>query len=109
MPEFSMKLGRHALLGTMAAVTAAPSLPASAAEGEEINWWVTDPSKVTATAFIAEFEKQNPGTRVKLQLNPYADLENKALVALRSGSLPDLLAPALPRLSGSPRLAHAPA
>jgi hypothetical protein len=80
MLEFSMKLGRRALLGTMAAVAAAPSLPASAAEGEEINWWVTDPSKVTATAFIAELEKQT-----------------------------DLLAPALPRLSGSPRLAHAPA
>jgi ABC-type glycerol-3-phosphate transport system substrate-binding protein len=83
--------GRRVLLGgAVAAAMGAPRL-ARAAGTDEITWLVTDPSKPIATQFAAEFEQQNPGLKIRLQFAPYADLENKVLIALRSGSPPDIM------------------
>jgi len=54
-------------------------------------WWVTEPGKDHAAKLAAEFEKENPDIKVKLQTNPYGGLQNKVLIALRSGIPPDVI------------------
>jgi ABC-type glycerol-3-phosphate transport system substrate-binding protein len=74
----------------IATATIAMTLSASA-YADEVNWWVTEPGKVKAQALAAEFQKENPGTTIKLQANPYGGLEGKVLIALKSGSPPDVI------------------
>lgn len=81
---------RRALLAGAVAAAVVPEF-LHAAEAGEITWLVTDPSKPIATQFAAEFEQQNADLKIRLQFAPYADLENKVLIALRSGSPPDVM------------------
>ena len=75
-----------AIVATLA--LALVSAPVSAAE---VVWWVTEPGKDHAAKLVAEFEKENPDIKVKLQTNPYGGLQNKVLIALRSGIPPDVI------------------
>ena len=45
----------------------------------------------TMRKILDEFEKENPDIKVKLQSNPYGGLQNKVLIALRSGIPPDVI------------------
>ena len=65
-------------------------LPATV-KSAEVVWWVTEPGKENAAKLAAEFEKENPDIKVKLQSNPYGGLQNKVLIALRSGIPPDVI------------------
>ena len=67
------------------------SLLALPAKSAEVVWWVTEPGKDHAAKLVAEFEKENPDIKVKLQTNPYGGLQNKVLIALRSGIPPDVI------------------
>src|SRR5262245_33662677 len=61
------------------------------ADAGEVVWWVTEPAKEQAAKLVADFEKENPDIKVKLQTNPYGGLQNKVLIALRSGIPPDVI------------------
>src|SRR5215207_2874632 len=69
----------------------AASVFALPARSAEVVWWVTEPGKDQAAKLVAEFEKENPDIKVKLQTNPYGGLQNKVLIALRSGIPPDVI------------------
>src|SRR4051812_13948801 len=77
---------RKAILAALALVVL--TAPASAAD---VVWWVTEPGKDLAAKLAAEFEKENPDIKVKLQTNPYGGLQNKVMIALRSGIPPDVI------------------
>lgn len=72
-------------------LVAAGALAAGSARAAEVTWWVTDPGRAQAEAMVAEFQKANPGIAVKLQPVPNAGLEQKLLVALKSGNPPDIM------------------
>lgn len=77
----------------LAATALAASLlaAADAAIAAEINWWVTEPAREQATRVVKDFEAAHPDIKINLQTNPYAGLQGKVLVALRSGIPPDLI------------------
>lgn len=81
-------LARASLL---VATIAGFALGAARGEAGEVTWWVTEPAKDDATKIVAEFEKANPDVKIRLQTNPYGGLQNKILIALRSGIPPDLI------------------
>jgi ABC-type glycerol-3-phosphate transport system substrate-binding protein len=81
---------RHTIGLQVAAAAVATMLTASS-RADEVTWWVTEPGKAKAQALAAEFEKENPDTKLKLQFNPYGGLEGKVLIALKSGSPPDVI------------------
>src|SRR4051812_43475376 len=77
--------------GLQVATAAVAMVLSAAAYADEVTWWVTEPGKTKAQALAAAFEKENPGTTIKLQANPYGGLEGKVLIALKSGSPPDVI------------------
>jgi len=77
--------GKALLAAALASLLALP------AKSGELVWWVTEPGKEHAAKLVAEFEKENPAIKVKLQSNPYGGLQNKVLIALRSGIPPDVI------------------
>jgi multiple sugar transport system substrate-binding protein len=78
-------------LGLPIAAAAIAIMLTASARADEVTWWVTEPGKAKAQALAAEFEKENPDTKLKLQFNPYGGLESKVLIALRSGAPPDVI------------------
>ena len=77
---------------TLAATFAgAMAVSTATAFAGQINWWVTEPGLQKAQELVTKFEKANPGITIKLQSNPYGGLEGKTMIALRSGSPPDIM------------------
>jgi len=59
-----------------------------------IEWWQfwTDPGiKPTIESMVQEFEKQNPGIKVKLTDLTWANGHEKLAIAFASGSAPDVV------------------
>ncbi len=81
----------HCRLKTMIFAAALVALPFASAGAGEVVWWVTEPGKDQAAKLAADFEKENPDIKVKLQTNPYGGLQNKVMIALRSGIPPDVI------------------
>ncbi len=79
----------HAKIALAAGI--ALTLPAGGAKAEEVVWW--SPSWQVAEARILgkQFEKENPGTTVRIEETQSDGLQNRAVIALRSGSPPDVI------------------
>lgn len=75
---------RGAVLGGLLA------LP-TAALAVEITWWTPNWGEERARKLAADFEAQNPDITLNLEITVAKDLQNRILVALRSGSPPDLI------------------
>jgi multiple sugar transport system substrate-binding protein len=61
------------------------------ARAQEITWWAPNWGEARAKALAQEFQKANPGITVKIESTVADGLQNRVLVALRSGSPPDLI------------------
>jgi ABC-type glycerol-3-phosphate transport system substrate-binding protein len=64
--------------------------PAAAMAGTVV-WWAPNWGKDRAEALVAAFQKENPGIQVKLEITVADGLQNRILIALRSGNPPDLI------------------
>jgi putative chitobiose transport system substrate-binding protein len=67
---------------------------ASQSKGGEIEFWTMQLQPKFTDYFktlIAEFEAQNPGTKIKWVDVPWAAMESKVLTAVSSGSVPDVI------------------
>ncbi len=62
-----------------------------AANAAEVVWWAPNWGQARAEELVSRFEKENPGTKVKLEITVSDGLQNRILVALRSGNTPDLI------------------
>lgn len=82
------KIGRIALLSTALAATMAPL---GAAMAGTVVWWAPNWGKDRAEALVAQFQKDNPSIQVKLEITVADGLQNRILIALRSGNPPDLI------------------
>ena len=78
-------------LKTVVFAAALAAFQIGVANAGEVVWWVTEPGKDQAAKLVADFEKENPDIKVKLQTNPYGGLQNKVMIALRSGIPPDVI------------------
>jgi multiple sugar transport system substrate-binding protein len=83
----------NALRKAALAMTALTGLAwqAGAANAAEVVWWAPNWGQARAQELVARFEKENPGTKVKLEITVSDGLQNRILVALRSGNTPDLI------------------
>ena len=70
---------------------AALSVLGAAAKAEQITWWAPNWGEARANALVKEFEAGNPGITIKVESTVADGLQNRVLVALRSGSPPDLI------------------
>jgi multiple sugar transport system substrate-binding protein len=67
------------------------SLPTAALAVEEITWWTPNWGEERARKLAADFEAANPDIKLNLEITVSKDLQNRILVALRSGTPPDLI------------------
>ncbi len=74
-----------------AAAAAALLLQTNLASAGEIVWWTPNWGQARAEELIKKFKAANPGITVKLEITVSDGLANRILVALRSGSPPDLI------------------
>ena len=72
------------------AALAAAILPLAAQAGEVI-WWTPNWSQARAQEVAKKFEAANPGIKIKLEITVSDGLQNRVLVALRSGNTPDVI------------------
>ncbi len=72
-------------------LAAAVLLVGQAAWAEQITWWAPNWGETRAEALVKQFEAANPGITVKIESTVADGLQNRVLVALRSGSPPDLI------------------
>jgi multiple sugar transport system substrate-binding protein len=88
-----MILSRRALMASTGAATAGLAVPALAQNKTEITYWqYSFPVKETAVnELIPEFERQNPGIRVKHETFPYANFSTKVASAVPAGTGPDVV------------------
>lgn len=67
------------------------ALSAGAARADEIVWWSPNWQAAEARVLAKQFEAENPGTTVRIEETQSDGLQNKAVIALRSGSPPDII------------------
>jgi len=69
------------------------SLASSGAEASDVVFWHTMNTEETKTleSIVKEFEKENPGTKVKIQNVPFSDAQNKYKISAQAGKAPDVL------------------
>jgi multiple sugar transport system substrate-binding protein len=65
--------------------------PFGAAVAGTVVWWAPNWGKDRAEALVAAFQKENPSIQVKLEITVADGLQNRILIALRSGNPPDLI------------------
>jgi multiple sugar transport system substrate-binding protein len=61
------------------------------ARAGDVVWWAPNWGQARAEELVARFKKANPGVNVKLEITVSDGLQNRILVALRSGNTPDLV------------------
>jgi multiple sugar transport system substrate-binding protein len=76
-------------LGLLAA--AALTGGAAQARADEILWWAPNWGQARAEELARKFEAVNPDLKVKIEVTVSDGLQNRVLVALKSGSPPDLI------------------
>ena len=64
---------------------------ATCASAADLVWWTMNWNEQKAKDFAAEFMKENPGVKVRVEANVAGGLQSRILVALQSGSTPDLI------------------
>lgn len=64
---------------------------ATYASAADLVWWTMNWNEQKAKDFAAEFMKENPGVNVRIEANVAGGLQSRILVALQSGSTPDLI------------------
>ncbi|MGK6315461.1 ABC transporter substrate-binding protein [Neorhizobium sp. DT-125] len=57
----------------------------------DLVWWTMNWNEQKAKDYAAEFMKENPGVNVRVEANVAGGLQSRILVALQSGSTPDLI------------------
>jgi multiple sugar transport system substrate-binding protein len=74
-------------------VTAAVGLlfQAGAASADEVVWWAPNWGQARAEDLARKFEAANPDTRIRIEVTVSDGLQNRILVALQSGSPPELI------------------
>jgi multiple sugar transport system substrate-binding protein len=86
-----MTTTRRILLAAGAAAglgLAAASPPAAAGE---VVWWCPNWGQARCEELVRRFEAASPGTKVRVEVTVSDGLQNRILVALRSGTTPDLI------------------
>jgi multiple sugar transport system substrate-binding protein len=83
----------NAFRKTVLAMTALAGLSCQSgtAVAAEVVWWAPNWGQARAEELVARFKKENPGIDVKLEITVSDGLQNRILVALRSGNTPDLI------------------
>ncbi len=84
-----MRMNKHLIYATV--LGGAVLQGATAAQAAEITWWAPNWGQARAEKLVADFEKANPDIDVKLEITVPDGLQNRILVALRSGTPPDLV------------------
>jgi len=64
---------------------------AAHASAADLVWWTMNWNEQKAKDYAAEFMKENPGVNVRVEANVAGGLQSRILVALQSGSTPDLI------------------
>lgn len=64
---------------------------AAHASAADLVWWTMNWNEQKAKDYAAEFMKENPGINVRVEANVAGGLQSRILVALQSGSTPDLI------------------
>ena len=64
---------------------------ATCASAADLVWWTMNWNEQKAKDLAAEFMKENPGISVRVEANVAGGLQSRILVALQSGSTPDLI------------------
>ncbi|MFI4996887.1 MAG: ABC transporter substrate-binding protein [Hyphomicrobiales bacterium] len=82
------RISRSAL-GLLAAAALAGG--AARAHAAEILWWAPNWGQARAEELARKFEAANPDLKVKIEVTVSDGLQNRVLVALKSGSPPDLI------------------
>ncbi|WP_342360820.1 ABC transporter substrate-binding protein [Terrarubrum flagellatum] len=70
---------------------AALALGGTSARAADIIWWAPNWGEARARELAQKFEAANPGDKVKIEVTVSDGLQNRVLVALKSGSPPDLI------------------
>ncbi len=70
---------------------AASMLLSTAASAVEITWWTPNWGEERARELASRFEADNPDIKLNLEITIAKGLQNRVLVALRSGNPPDLI------------------
>ncbi len=83
-----MTIRKGALFATAAIGLA---LMGRAAGAAEVVWWAPNWEQPRINDLVKKFEAANPGTTVKLEITVSDGLQSRVLVALQSGSPPDLI------------------
>ena len=58
---------------------------------QTITWWSPNWQQERAEVLVEQFHAENPDIRVQLEITASQGLQNRVLVALRSGTVPDLI------------------
>jgi len=61
------------------------------ASAADLVWWTMNWNEQKAKDYAAEFMKENPGVKIRVEANVAGGLQSRILVALQSGSTPDLI------------------
>ena len=64
---------------------------ATYASAADLVWWTMNWNEQNAKDFAAEFMQENPGVNVRVEANVAGGLQSRILVALQSGTTPDLI------------------
>ena len=62
-----------------------------AATAQQITWWAPNWEQARAEELVQRFEAENPDIDINLEITTGEGLQNRILVALRSGTTPDLI------------------
>jgi len=89
--------GRHAALGTCAAVAlalgagaCAPRADHAGARVEPLRFWAMGREGEVVQELVRDFERENPGVRVEVQQIPWSAAHEKLLTGVVGGSTPDV-------------------
>lgn len=64
---------------------------AAHASATDLVWWTMNWNEDKAKEYAVEFMKENPGVKIRIESNVAGGLQSRILVALQSGSTPDLI------------------
>lgn len=85
-----MKITHRKLTAIAALALGGICLPASAYAGE-VTWWAPNWEQPRVNDIIKDFEAQYPDIKVHLEMTVAKGLQSKILIALQSGSPPDII------------------
>ena len=86
-------VGRRSVWGTLLLVLCIPLLQGCGRSGDtgvEIRFWAMGSEGENVRQLIQEFERRNPGIRVRLQVIPWTAAHEKLLTAYAGNSTPDV-------------------